>query len=1604
MNFYNFFKSNRIMKALMVMAFLFAFGGAQVSAQSYCDIEFSYTCDEYISNVTLGDIDNTTTCPTGNTYVDYTAQSTSLTPAESYTLYVSVGDDYGSSDNLNAYIDWNGDGDWSDPGEKLLATDTDASVNSAVDIPIAFTVPATATVGETRMRVVLSYSNATDPCGSLSWGEAEDYTVNIQPASDMAYTSSTTEQASTLPLAPGMTDKEILRVEVEMTGAENPLNATNMVFTTDGTTDVTDIDNATLYYTGTDDYLYTDNAMGQYGDPNGTFAISFNQQLEAGTNYFWLVYDVADDASTGNVLDATCTTVTVDGTDYTPDVTAPDGSREIMDYFSGNYPIGAAGSAYTSIADILADIGAVGLNGNTNIILDGVYNEYDRLQILPWYNHEGTYTLKITVAQGGSAVVNCYGGHEAIVILGVENFEIDGNNPSSTGASTPRNLTFKNKVQYDASSGFENGIAIAAGADGVSIKNTNFENFSNESNYVGLVDGSNDITFDNCSFAGGYYGLVVQNSSTEVEILNSSIGTNDEDNTITHYGIRVDNSEDFKISGNDINGINNYTYPSPTSIYCMYIYYSYDGEISNNKIHNITQHDDSYAYLYGMRLYSNSSAADLDLDVFNNALYDFNGDDVRYLYGVYSYYGGGVNFYHNTFNFDNGVNVDYGRALYFSGYSGMTPWTIKNNVFNFQPNMNTGGNYRRMYYGSTDMTSFTIDYNRYYMPIETDDDFAYYKLGSSYDYAHSWSDWQDDTDFDANSTFGMTSFASDGCHISGDAIGSDDYQVSTVSGVSSDIDGENRLSSNNYIGCDNVYPTTEWTTDLSDANTCYESSFSWNVLANISGYEDGVERYVTNPPFEYTWYFEGTRVDASNANYELDGGTLTIPYAEQLFAGDYYVKAEMPGADNIYTYEAELFVEYPLSIVTQPPTVVEQCLDGDDPRAYVTAEFNGTIMGYQWQKHDGMDWVDVPGQTTPTLEIIVDDPEENSGDYRLVAYGPGNCGPAELATDASIVDISLPLTNLQNHLPEGFNPGYVCTGTDIALSASADGTILGFQWQKKSGNMWMDIDPMANSTANTPNLVMTDVDLDYSGEYRCMIYGSTQCTEPEKATDPINIKVWPLFDIAYQPASQTVCVGETMVFNVIPEGKVLEYHWMRDGELLNVEDYPTADEPLLEITDVELNQSGEYSCLLTIEDCRGVSQIESESAKAYIMPETEIIYLPYPITYAEPGSTVTWEVIAFMKGLTAPWFKDRYQWYRYDSFLGEGVPLENNEKYSGAQSSILTISDIGTGDYTTGADDYYYVEVEGQCGLVNSANLENNRGKLQIMEPPMIVVNTQPADLSGCLNGQVSLHVDAAIDPQVVGPMLTYQWYHDGMMVMNDFPRVTGANDATLVIDGLMNDDAGEYYCEISTMNSPNIEAVDSDVATLTVDLPPTIETQPTAQSVETGKELTLTVDATSTLPLTYQWYKDGVEILDATEATYYVAAVDATYAGLYKVEVTNDCGVLFSDEVEVTITKVNMSSVDEENAIGFGLNEPQPNPTSTATEVSFEIGDAGYVELSLVDAAGREVSKLISTTYAAGAHSIEIDIDELSLTSGVYYLQLTSNGMTSTKQLVVIK
>ena len=143
---------------------------------TYCNSSYSNTTDDWISNVTLNTIDN----DSGSAgYEDFTSLSTDLETGQTYTASVDVTVNGNWTQQVWLWIDWNQDCDFDDTGEGYDLGNTNGSTGTHT-LTLNITVPGTATLGGTRMRVMEKYgSDPSDACTSGSYGETEDYSLNI---------------------------------------------------------------------------------------------------------------------------------------------------------------------------------------------------------------------------------------------------------------------------------------------------------------------------------------------------------------------------------------------------------------------------------------------------------------------------------------------------------------------------------------------------------------------------------------------------------------------------------------------------------------------------------------------------------------------------------------------------------------------------------------------------------------------------------------------------------------------------------------------------------------------------------------------------------------------------------------------------------------------------------------------------------------------------------------------------------------------------------------------------------------------------------------------------------------------------------------------------------------------------------------------------------------------------------------------------------------------------------------------------------------------------------------------------------------------------------
>jgi len=160
----------------------------------YCTPTYSFGCalGDAITNVTIPGttLNNTSACSTPPFTYYSTVAAPTLIAGGSYTVNVTMGAD--PNQHARVWFDWNQDGDFNDAGEAAGATAGSAGANGTA--VMAITVPSTATLGTTRMRVRGGNDaalTATQACGtsSSSFGEAEDYNVTIAPCIQGTFTT-----------------------------------------------------------------------------------------------------------------------------------------------------------------------------------------------------------------------------------------------------------------------------------------------------------------------------------------------------------------------------------------------------------------------------------------------------------------------------------------------------------------------------------------------------------------------------------------------------------------------------------------------------------------------------------------------------------------------------------------------------------------------------------------------------------------------------------------------------------------------------------------------------------------------------------------------------------------------------------------------------------------------------------------------------------------------------------------------------------------------------------------------------------------------------------------------------------------------------------------------------------------------------------------------------------------------------------------------------------------------------------------------------------------------------------------------------------------------
>jgi hypothetical protein len=457
------------------------------------------------------------------------------------------------------------------------------------------------------------------------------------------------------------------------------------------------------------------------------------------------------------------------------------------------------------------------------------------------------------------------------------------------------------------------------------------------------------------------------------------------------------------------------------------------------------------------------------------------------------------------------------------------------------------------------------------------------------------------------------------------------------------------------------------------------------------------------------------------------------------------------------------------------------------------------------------------------------------------------------------------------------------------------------------------------------------------------------------------------------------------VSSEINYGAIMTYQWDKDGIEL-----PGKTEPVLYFKDLKFLESGLYKCKI---GGPGTTQsIYSKPVAVYVSTPTFITVQPKDEILAV-GSKATFTFTAHVNGKK---IEDaiineevKVQWYKYISEAQSTLLTDIMPRIAGSKSNYLTINNFVKSDFGK-----YYAEITGLCGIVKTTTAQLIEEKLDV------TIIQQPTALTNCEGTDAIFNADATSQSAKV---INYQWFKDGIALSENLPQIEGTNSKHLLIYGIDNNDAGEYYATVSLDGTTITKQTDK--VKLNVKAKPAILTQPKGVTLKVGEDLSLEVAVAdiNDPSVKYQWIKDTKQISNATASKYVKAKVTSDDQGQYLCVITNDCGTIISDKIMVVIT-TGTTDVTDVQSNGYSLSVPSPSPINQTANVKYFVPNQTNVRISISDIQGSFETELVNQMVITGEHFVTINVNQMNISSGTYFLKLESSGVVLVQKIVVIK
>ncbi|MEY5014798.1 MAG: hypothetical protein RIS92_1156, partial [Verrucomicrobiota bacterium] len=444
--------------------------------------------------------------------------------------------------------------------------------------------------------------------------------------------------------------------------------------------------------------------------------------------------------------------------------------------------------------------------------------------------------------------------------------------------------------------------------------------------------------------------------------------------------------------------------------------------------------------------------------------------------------------------------------------------------------------------------------------------------------------------------------------------------------------------------------------------------------------------------------------------------------------------------------------------------------------------------------------------------------------------------------------------------------GSVLENRSFTMSVEASGYApLSYAWKK---------DGVAISGASGASYTIASMKAADAGVYTVEVSNEVKSVSSAGA----NVSAFLIPVVTQGPVGGEVTYGGTYTLSVVASGGApLSYQWMKGGVAMSGK---TASS--LAITNAVDANTGSYSVRVT--NAAGSVTSGSVNVLVKLLPPV-IVKQPVDVRVGYKGS------VTLSVGATA-FGPINYQWSR----VVDEADATKDVAIAGATGANYVVSNA-----MEAAVGKYRVRLSNAAGGVTS-----NAAGLSLVYAP--VIGQQPSGVTVWQgqSGSFEVGVSGGTAPY------DYQWFKNGV-------AMAGKTGSSLSIGSVAGTDGGIYTVRVSNLGG----SVTSAGAALTVAVAPGVVKQPVATSVGLGGSGSLSVVASGSGPLSYQWYKDGVAMSGKTGAVLGVSGVVKGDEGMYKVEVSNTFvgETRKVESVEARLTVVEPAVIGEQ-PVGFEVWE----------------------------------------------------------------------------------